>query len=117
MRNQDPTQITSRFSTVKNIGKMAFTESRKARIVAKYIITEFLNVTQRWVRRTVRKIPPTRSTILRWHTRFQQDGNVERVRANERPRVSDQNAEDLRLLFANNTILSTRQIESLLNKS
>ena len=40
---------------------------------------------------------------------------MEHIGGNGRPRVSDQNGEDVHLLFENNPRLSIRQAESLLN--
>ena len=70
---------------------MAFTEAQKARIVAKYIRTESVTVTQRCVHRTIHKTPPSSNTIQRWHERFLDDGNKEHRGGNGRPRVRDQN--------------------------
>ena len=63
------------------------------------------------------KTPPSRNTILRWHTQFLENRNIERIGGNGRSRVSDQNVEDVRLLFETNPRLSMRQAESLLNIS
>ena len=117
LQSLDLTHITSRFLTLKNIGKMSFTDAQKAHIVAKYIRTGSVTVTQRWARTAMNKTPPSRNTILRWHTRFLQDGNMAHQGGNGRPRVSDQNVEDVRLLFENNPRLSIRQAEALLNIS
>ena len=64
---------------------MAFTEAQKAHIVAKYISTESAIETQRWVYTTMRKTPPSRNTIMRWHARFLEDGNMEQIGGNRIP--------------------------------
>ena len=92
-------------------------EALKAHIVAKYTRTESMAVTQIWVQTTMHKIPPSRYTILRWHTRFFEDGNMEHIGGNERPRVSDQNVKCVRILFENNPRLSIRQADSHMNIS
>ena len=96
---------------------MAFTEARKACIVAKYIRNEFLTVKKRWVHKTVQKTPLSHNIILRWHARFLKDGSMEHKEGNGRPKVTHQNVDYVRLLFENNPRLSTRQAESLLNIS
>ena len=63
----------------------------------------------------MRRTPPTRSSILRWHEQFSTVGNVAHRRGNGRPRISDEEIENVRLLFDNNPFLSTRQAESRLN--
>ena len=70
---------------------MAFMEAQKALMVAKYIRTETLTVTQRFFRTTMHKIPLSPDFILRCHKRLLQDGNMEHIGGNERSRVSDQN--------------------------
>ena len=96
---------------------MAFTEAQKARIVHKYIRNESLTVTQRWLRTNMQKTPSSRNTILRRHTRLLQGGNMEHIVGNGRPRVSDPNVKDVRLLFGNNFRLSIIQAELLSNIS
>ena len=78
---------------------MTFTEAQKARTVAKYIGTESVTVTYIWAHKNTQKTPPSRNTFLCWHTRFLQDVNMEQMGGTGRPRVSDQNFEDLRLSF------------------
>ena len=75
---------------------MAFTEAQKARIVTKYIRTQSVTVTQISFHTVMQKTPPSRNTILRWHTRFLQERNMEHIGGNGRPRVSDQNVENAR---------------------
>ena len=41
------------------------------------------------------KTPPSRNTILCRHTKFLEDGNMGHIRGNGRPRVSDQNVDDV----------------------
>ena len=55
--------------------------------------------TQRWFHTTIHRNPPSRNIILHWHARFLQDGNMEHIGGNGRPRISDQNVEDVRLLL------------------
>ena len=86
-------------------------------MVPKYIRTESVTVTQRLVHTTIHKTPPSRNTILRWHTQFLEDVNMEHIGGNGRPRVIDQNVEDMLLSFDKNPRLSIRQAESLLNTS
>ena len=117
LQTLDLTHIISRFLAVKNIGKMAFKEAQKAFIVAKYTRTESDTVAQKWVHTTMRKTPPSRNIILRWHTRFLRDRNMEHIGGNGIPRFSDRNVEYVRLLFENNSRLSIRLAESLLNIS
>ena len=92
-------------------------EAQKARIVTKCIKTESATVTERWFRTTMHKTPPSRYSILRWHTRFLQDGNMGHIGGNGRPRVSYQIVEYVRLLFKNSPFLSIRQAELFLNIS
>ena len=93
---------------------MVFMEAQKARIVAKYISNEFVTVTHRWVYKNIYKTPPSRNTVLRWHTRFLEDGNMERIGSNGKPRVSDQNVKGVRFPLESNPRLSTRKAKSLL---
>ena len=76
-----------------------------------------MSVTQRWVHTAMHNTPPTWNSILRWDTRFLEDENMEHIGGIGRPRVSDQNLEDVHLLFEYNPRLSIRQEESLLNIS
>ena len=94
---------------------MAFAESEKAHIVAKYIETGFVTTTRRWVRKFMRRTPPTRNNILRCHEQIMSAGNMAHSGGNSRPRISDGEIENVRSLFKNNIRLSIRQAESLLN--
>ena len=94
---------------------MAFTDSEKAHIVAKYIETGSITTTRRWIRTLMRRTPPTRNSILRWHEQFLTAGNMAHRGGNGRPRIRDGEIENVRLLFENNPRLSIRQAESLLN--
>ena len=94
---------------------MAFTDSGKAQIVAKYVETGSITTKWRWIRTSMRRTPPARSSILRWHEQFLMAGNMARKGGNGRPRRTDGEIENVRSLFENNPRLSIRQAESLLN--
>ena len=93
LQSQALTHVTPRFLTQKNIGKVAFAEDQKARIVGKYIWTESVTVIHRSFYVAMHKTLPPRDNILRWHTRFLEDGNMEHIGGNGRPRLSDQSVE------------------------
>ena len=75
-----------------------------ARIVIKYFRTESVTVSQRWINANMHETALSRDTVLRMHARFVQDENTEFIGGHGRPRVSDQNVEDLR--FYLKTILA-----------
>ena len=102
---------------MKNIVNMAFTEAQKAYIVAKYIETESVTVTQIQFHKKTHKALPYRNTIRGWQTRFLKGRNVEHIGGNGRPRVSYTNVKYMRSLFERNPRQSMRQAESLLNMS
>ena len=94
---------------------MAFTDSEKAHIVAKYIETGSITTTRRWIRTSMRRTPPMRNSILRWHEQLLTAENTAHGRGKGRPRISDGEIENVRSLLQNNPCLSIRQAESLLN--
>ena len=96
---------------------MAFTDSEKEHIVAKYIETGSTTTARRWIRTSTRRTPPTGKSILRWHEQFLRAGNIAYRGGNGRPQTSDGEIENVRSLFQNNLRLSIRQAESLLNMS
>ena len=63
----------------------------------------------------MRRTPPTRNSILRWHEHFLTAGNMAHRGGNGRPRISDREIENERSLFENNPRLSMRKAESMLN--
>ena len=99
----------------KKVHKMAFTDSEKAHVVAKYIETGSITTTGRWKRTSVKRMNPTRNSILRWLEQFLTAGNMARRGGNGRPRISNSEIENVRSLFENHPCLSIRQAESLLN--
>lgn len=64
---------------------MAFTEARRASIIAKYIRAEYVTVTQKWFHTAMHKTTFSRNTVLPWHTRFLQDKNMEYIGGNGTP--------------------------------
>ena len=94
---------------------MAFTDSEKVHIVAKYIETGSITAMRSWIRTSMRRTPLERNSILRWHEQFLTAGNMPHRGGNGRPRMSDGEIENVRSLFENNPRLSIRQAESLLN--
>ena len=63
----------------------------------------------------MRRTPPTRNSVLRWHEQFLTAGNMTHRGGNGRSRISDREIENVRSLFENSPRLSIRQAESLLN--
>ena len=96
---------------------MAFREAQTSGIVAKYIRTESVTATQRYLHSTMHKTLLSRNTVLRCLTRILEAGIMEHMGGNGRPRVSDRKVEGMRFLFETNPHLSIRQAESLLNIS
>ena len=71
---------------------MAFTDSEKAHIVAKYIETGSITTTRRCLRAFIRRTPPTRNSILRWHEQFLTAGSMALRGISDIPRSTMQRA-------------------------
>ena len=74
---------------------MAFTDSEKAHIVAKYIETGSITKKRRWIRTSMRRTSPTRNSVLRCHEQFLTEGNMAHRGGNGRPRTSDVEIENV----------------------
>ena len=94
---------------------MAFTDCEKAHVVAKYFETGSITTKRRWIRASMRRISPTRNSILHSHEQFWTVGNMAHRGGNGRPLISDREIKNVRSLFENKSRLSISQAESLLN--
>ncbi len=96
---------------------MTFTAQEKDRIVSKFIRYQSVTRTQRWVRTNMRREPPSRNSILRWHYYFMEHRNLAHRGGNGRPRTSAETVTQVRTLFENQPRLSIRQAASTLEVS
>ena len=55
---------------------MPYSDQEKALILEQSVQNQSETVTQRWVRRTIDKNPPSRNEILRWQQEFRNSENL-----------------------------------------
>ncbi len=96
------------FLTVNYKHKMSFTSQEKGQILAEYYQTRSVTSTQRWVRRVIQKSTPSQPTIYSWDRPFQDRGNFQYRRGNERPRIEDDVVQQVQDLFSNHPRTSTK---------
>ncbi len=87
---------------------MSFTSQEKAQILAEYYRTRSVTTTKRWVRRILRKSPPSRPTTYSWYRAFQDRVNLQHRRGNGRRRIEDDVVQRVQDLFSNHPRTSIR---------
>ena len=95
---------------LREIRQMKITDTEKARIVAKYIQTESITNTRRWIQKSMRRRPPTRNSILNWHRQFLTTKNLSHSGGHDRPRIRDEEIGSVQSFFENNPRLSIKKL-------
>ena len=78
---------------------MPYSAQEKALILEQFMQNQSVTVTQRWVRRTMDRNPPSRNDILRWQQQFRNSGNVAHRGGNGRPGRTAEDISRVRLMF------------------
>ena len=94
---------------------MRFYPEEKARILHEYIGTESDTATLRRENHVLRRDPPIRADILRWHENFMSNRNFGHTGGNRRPLVSEKGIGEVRLMFSDDPSLSIRSASTSLN--
>ena len=94
---------------------MTYSVQEKAQILSEFHRNRSITTTQRWVRRVMRKKPPSRNDILRWDQSFLERGSLAHRGGNGRPRTSQETVDKIQELFRKNPKLSLRAASASLN--
>ncbi len=86
--------------------KMAFNVQEKSTNSDRIHRSRSITSTQRWVRRVMKKSPPSRNDILRWAYSFLERGNYAHKRGNRRPRTDQVTVGNVGDKFENDPKLS-----------
>ena len=93
---------------------MPYSAQEKALILEEFMQNQSVTVTQRWVRRTMDRNPPSRNDILRWQQQFRNSGNLAHRGGNGRPGRTAEDIARVRLMFQENPQASTRSAATAL---
>lgn len=96
---------------------MKFTVLEVAQILAKYQKAQFMTVTERWIRKNLKKLFFYRLNMFRWAHSFFETRNLAYRGGNSRPGSSKQKAEQARDRFQSGTALSIRKVACILDLS